>query len=330
MSDNHVPAISAGASISFTPDQVELIKSQIAKGATDGELQLFLYQCKRTALDPLARQIYAVKRRQWDASSGQEKEVMSIQVSIDGFRLIAERSGRYAGQLGPFWCGPDGQWVDVWLASNPPSAARVAVLRGDFQEPLWGVARFASYKQTKRGGELTKMWATMPDVMIAKVAEALALRRAFPQELSGLYTGDEMDQDDTPPAERHQAPPVQQHSVPRAIAAPREPMPVSRVEAPPAQDKDAEFIRKFWMRDHLGIDPELSPGGLNEWGGWYTRTAAAAPDLGAYNRLIDDNAKHYLRWFKVVAPAVSKKLIEKMAAIQARLIEADPFAEAAE
>ena len=167
----------------YTAEQINLLRRTIAKDCTRDELALFIGQCKRTGLDPFARQIYAIKL------DGR----LSIQTSIDGFRLIAQRSGHYAGQLGPFWCGEAGQWRDVW-PSGEPVAAKVGVLRRDFAEPCWAVARVASYARD------TAIWRKMPDLMCAKVAEALALRRAFPQELSGLYTADELAQANGPAA----------------------------------------------------------------------------------------------------------------------------------
>lgn len=184
--------------LDFDEEKIALMRRTIARGATEDELALFVEQCRRTGLDPFARQIYSVRRKQWNSQSRSYEEAQVIQVSIDGFRLIADRTHKYAGQVGPWWCGPDGEWKEVWLSDEAPSAAKVGVLRHDFHQPLYAIALFKSYVQTNAHGEPISRWKTDPAGMIAKCAEALALRRAFPHELSGLYTTEEMGQADNP------------------------------------------------------------------------------------------------------------------------------------
>jgi phage recombination protein Bet len=181
-----VPAVSGVQVDTVLREQFDLLKRTVAKGATDDEFALFVQICNRRRLDPFAKQIYLIKRR--NKKTGEE--TATAQTSIDGLRLIAQRSGEYRGQTPPQWCGPDGVWRDVWLGETPLMAARIGVHRAGFVEPLYRVARWDSYVQQ------SPLWQSMPDVMIAKCAEALALRAAFPEELSGLYAEEEMGQAD--------------------------------------------------------------------------------------------------------------------------------------
>jgi phage recombination protein Bet len=173
----------------WTQEDIDVLKDTIAKGATDAEFRLFGQVCKRTGLDPFARQIYLIKR--WDTQL--KREVASPQASIDGFRLVADRTGQMDGHE-VFWCGEDGQWRDVWLSQGPPSAAKVIVYRKGCSRAFPAIALFREYVQRTKDGSPNKMWEQMPANQLAKCAESLALRKAFPAELSGIYTREEMEQ----------------------------------------------------------------------------------------------------------------------------------------
>jgi phage recombination protein Bet len=170
---------------------IDLIKSQVLKPdrngnpRSDSDLLMFLYVAKRTGLDPLTRQIHAVFR--WDTRQG--KEVMSIQVGIDGFRLVAQRTGLYAGQ-------DDAKFLPEDEATEFPTKATVTVYKliNNERVPFTASARWAEYAPKSAKGEIEFMWKKMPYTMLGKVAEALALRKGFPNELSGIHTDDEMRQ----------------------------------------------------------------------------------------------------------------------------------------
>lgn len=159
--------------------QVELIKQQIAQNCTDDELALFGLVCKQTGLDPFNRQIYAIKRNQWNAATKTSESKMTIQISIDGYRVLAARTGRHLCTT-ISWCGQDGQWVDIWLSEATPAAAKAEIWVKGCDRPFVAVAKFNSYKQVNKEGKLTSTWEKMPDVMIAKCAESAGLRMAFP------------------------------------------------------------------------------------------------------------------------------------------------------
>lgn len=186
----------------WTPQQLAALQAiDIAAPPTD--MALLLHHCQRTGVDPWARQIHLVARKTKDGI------VHSVQMSIDGMRLAASRADERTGGGHSYeetlWCGPDGVWQESWLSTAPPLAAKVCVVRDGHRFPV--VAHLAEYQPTNRDGVPTGLWGRMPALMLAKCAEALALRRAYAKDLSGLYTADEMAQANTTPTTQPVAPP---------------------------------------------------------------------------------------------------------------------------
>jgi phage recombination protein Bet len=195
---------------------------------TRNEFDQFVAAVERRRLDPFSKQIYWTKRL--DRHTNRFK--FGIEATIDGFRVIADRSGNYAGQQGPYWCGEDGVWRDVWLGKGAPRAAKVGVLRHGFTEPMFAVANWDGYYQDR-----SMIWkGGLGPLMIAKCAEALALRKAYPQDLSGIYTSDEMAQvgattDETAEAQgKRRKPPETAPQPAQAEEAP------AKVSPPPEQE----------------------------------------------------------------------------------------------
>ena len=151
--------------------QIDLIRRTVANGATNDELSLFLYDCQRRGIHPLDKLLHFTKR------GGKYTPV----TSIDFMRAQAAMSGEMAGSDDPVFT----------MNGEKLEAATVTVYR------LTQGQRFA-YAATARWSEYcpdnAQMWRRMPHTMLGKCAEALALRKAFPQQLAGLYSSEEMDQ----------------------------------------------------------------------------------------------------------------------------------------
>lgn len=168
----------------LTPRQIQTLKDTICKGATDQELELFVQICNSCGLNPFMKQIYAVPR----GSKG-GPTTMQPMVSIDGFRLIAERTKCYApGREPTFVYGP-----------NKKLYSATAYVKKKLPDGSWhevtATALMQEYEQH------SPIWQGKPHVMLAKCAEAMALRRAFPANLSGLYEENEINVKEMKPEE---------------------------------------------------------------------------------------------------------------------------------
>ncbi|MDK8436443.1 MULTISPECIES: RecT family recombinase [unclassified Brevibacterium] len=176
----------------WTDQQMAALQQLGVATNSQGDLAVFFHQAQKSGLDPFKREIYMITR----------KGKPTIQTGIDGFYKIADRvTTRTRGTWGiseTYWCGADGQWVDVWLQQGPPAAAKVIVERNG--------SKFTTVALTSEYTATGPMWQKMPARMIAKCAEALAIRKAFPEDLSGLYTSDEMAQADNNQQAANRAP----------------------------------------------------------------------------------------------------------------------------
>jgi phage recombination protein Bet len=217
-------------------ESVELIRQTYAKDLNAEELSLFMADAHHRGLSIVKRQIYAAKY------SGK----MTIMVGIDGYRSQAESHPEYAGQDGPYYCGPDGQWSEIWLGGSdkPPVAAKVGIYRKGFAAPIYEIALWSEYNNTSNG-----MWKKFPTVMLAKCAEARAIRKAFPAQLGGTYIAEEMDQARRDAIETSgSVRPAQRESTPRQATAT-----VSNPERDEASKAlwDQAHNRYGWSKDTL-------------------------------------------------------------------------------
>jgi phage recombination protein Bet len=158
-----------------TADELDLVKKTVANGATSEELKLYLYDCARQGVHPLDRLIHFTKR------AGKYTPI----TSIDFMRIRAADTGEYAGSDDAKFTGST-ETTDRCFEASVTVWRLVQGTRCGFT----ATARWSEYKPEQNDF----MWKKMPHTMLAKCAEALALRKGFPRQLAGLYAKEEMDQ----------------------------------------------------------------------------------------------------------------------------------------
>jgi phage recombination protein Bet len=164
----------------WTPEKIDFLRKHYAPEATPQEFEHFVEVAKSRGLRPDAKQIYFIKL------GGKA----SVVLSIDAYRLIAQRTGLYAG------ISPVQYLMDE--ASGKPISATITVkkiVHGHICE-FSGTALYSEHNRPSKDPNKKTLWDTMPATMLEKCAEAKALRKAFPEELAGYYTRDEMEGSD--------------------------------------------------------------------------------------------------------------------------------------
>lgn len=214
--------------IDFADKQVvATLKATVAQGLTDPEFLLFAQHCKGTGLNPFKKEVWAIK-------AGGRLQIMT---GLQGYLSIANSHPQF-----------DGMEVEV-DNDEAPTKAVCRVYRKDRKFPAEGVALMKEYRKE------TPIWKQMPRVMLTKVAKSIALREAFPQELNGTYTAEEMppEYDATPPAKRPVV--MKADDLPASVA--NDPLPdVDLDQRPEAETRNAAALYRYSLAK---LDPSKKP-----------------------------------------------------------------------
>lgn len=278
--------------LTITEDQASFNDTQLAALAQIGvdtnrpaDVAVFFHQAKRTGLDPFNREIYMITR----------KGKPTIQTGIDGFYKIANRAARANGGTWgipeTLWCGEDGQWRDVWLSKKAPAAAKVTVERDGSKFTVVAVT-----DEYKAQGQL---WDKMPARMVAKCAEALAIRKAFPGDLSGLYTSEEMMQADSTAAGSQQQPQGGRFGLGGNFRAPSPaPAQQSPQDDPVVMSDRAQWAAVNELMESIGITESADKG--TEMQRWATEQGITR-EIGSMKALTAEEADEFAGYLRQIA-----------------------------
>jgi phage recombination protein Bet len=309
---NHHPATALAiqpGQIAWDPTQLAALNQLGLADAGDGDRSVFLHVSQRTGLDPFARQIYMIPRREKVPGTQNWRTKWTIQTGIEGWRVIRDRAERRYGVRGTLsraiWYDGDGNEHKVWVRPDPPAACELTytVKDGDGTEtPYTSVLQFREYAQTGSDGQLIAQWGAKKSHMLEKCTEADVYRKAFPQDFSGIYLDDAMpQQQEAPPApprgrvtageivERGPAAPerpagaVPDETPASGPAAPAGPEPAGSQTPPPDRATSGQLSMLGQRLGKLGVDDENRLSTLEK---------LAGRDLGQPGELTQDEAAH--------------------------------------
>ena len=248
-----------------THDEViRVLENSLYPGAKRESIELVLAYCRANGLDPMLRPVYIVPTSVKKPDGTWETRDL-LMPGIADYRIKAARSGEYGGKSEPEF-GPDVRETLSGVAVAYPAWCRITVRRivqGQAREFVATERWLENYATAKRDTQAPNaMWKKRPYGQLAKVAEAQALRMAFP-EFSAGYTMEEMQgktgQDDdwagtTIEGTRE---PVRtardalNDAIPLKAAAAAAPRPERKVDPTPYEADPRETDEERWKRNLL-------------------------------------------------------------------------------